>query len=144
MTANEPIIICPKCKTEIKLTELLAAPLIEATRQEYERRISQTRADVAKREAAIYEQQEALAKARETIDEQIVIKLRGERRKSPQRKPKKSGLFWRGTLNRKQRKSQTSNKSWMTATKNWLRPKLPKQISFVNSENWTTPNANWS
>jgi len=26
---TEPTIICPKCKTEIKLTESLAAPLIE-------------------------------------------------------------------------------------------------------------------
>ena len=28
---TEPIIVCPKCKTEIKLTESLAAPLIETT-----------------------------------------------------------------------------------------------------------------
>ncbi len=27
---TEPIIICPNCKTGIKLTESLAAPLIEA------------------------------------------------------------------------------------------------------------------
>ena len=33
---NEPTIICPSCKTEIKLNESLAAPLIEATRQQYE------------------------------------------------------------------------------------------------------------
>lgn len=101
MTANEPIIICPKCKTEIKLTESLAAPLIEATRQEYERRISQTRADVAKREAAIYEQQEALAKARETLDEQIVIKLRGEREKIAAEEAKKIQLILAGDLEQK-------------------------------------------
>ena len=29
---TEPTIICPNCKTEIKLTESLAAPLIEAVR----------------------------------------------------------------------------------------------------------------
>jgi hypothetical protein len=29
---TDPTIICPKCKTEIKLTESLAVPLIEATR----------------------------------------------------------------------------------------------------------------
>lgn len=29
---TKPTIICPNCKTEIKLTESLAAPLIEATR----------------------------------------------------------------------------------------------------------------
>jgi len=36
----EPTIICPKCKNEIKLTESLAAPLIESTRQDYERRLA--------------------------------------------------------------------------------------------------------
>ena len=30
---SEPTIVCPSCKTEIKLTESLAAPLIESTRQ---------------------------------------------------------------------------------------------------------------
>ena len=37
----EPTIICPKCKAEIKLTESLAAPLIESMRREYEERLSQ-------------------------------------------------------------------------------------------------------
>jgi len=36
---TEPIIICPKCKAEIKLTESLAAPIIESTRREYEQRL---------------------------------------------------------------------------------------------------------
>ena len=43
----EPTIICPKCKNEIKLTESLAAPLIESTRQDYERRLAQKDLDVA-------------------------------------------------------------------------------------------------
>ncbi len=38
---NEPTITCPKCKTEIPLTESLAAPLIEATRKQFERKLSQ-------------------------------------------------------------------------------------------------------
>jgi len=37
MTA--PTIICPNCKTEIKLTESLAAPLVESTRKQYEQGI---------------------------------------------------------------------------------------------------------
>ena len=39
----EPTIICPKCKNEIKLTESLAAPLIESTRRDFEQRLAQTR-----------------------------------------------------------------------------------------------------
>ena len=38
---TEPTIVCPKCKNEIKLTESLAAPLIESTRREYEKLLTQ-------------------------------------------------------------------------------------------------------
>ena len=37
---TEPTITCPKCKEEIKLTESLAAPLIESTRREFEERLA--------------------------------------------------------------------------------------------------------
>ncbi len=40
---TEPTITCPNCKTEIKLTESLAAPLIESTRRDYERRLVKQR-----------------------------------------------------------------------------------------------------
>jgi hypothetical protein len=43
----EPTIVCPNCKTEIKLTESLAAPLLEATRRDFEQRIKQKDADLA-------------------------------------------------------------------------------------------------
>jgi hypothetical protein len=47
---SDQTITCPNCKTEIKLTESLAAPLVEATRKEFERKIVQKEADIAKRE----------------------------------------------------------------------------------------------
>jgi hypothetical protein len=68
---TEPTITCPNCKTEIKLTESLAAPLIEATRKEFEKRLSQKDADIVKRESTVREKEEALSKAKEAIDEQI-------------------------------------------------------------------------
>ena len=37
---TEPVIVCPNCKTEIKLTESLAAPLIESTRRQFEQKLS--------------------------------------------------------------------------------------------------------
>jgi hypothetical protein len=43
----EPTIVCPNCKTEIKLTESLAAPLLEATRRDFEQRIKQKDVDLA-------------------------------------------------------------------------------------------------
>lgn len=50
---TEPTIICPNCKTEIRLTESLAAPLIAATRKQFEQQLSQKDEAVAKREQKI-------------------------------------------------------------------------------------------
>lgn len=77
----EPIITCPACKTEIKLTESLAAPLIESTRLQYEQKISQKDADISKREAEVHTQREALIKAQNALQEHIEIKVKEEREK---------------------------------------------------------------
>jgi len=37
---SEPTITCPSCKTEMKLTESLAASLLESTRRDYESRLA--------------------------------------------------------------------------------------------------------
>lgn len=76
---TEPTIHCPNCATEIKLTESLAAPLIQATRQEYESKLAQKEADVSKREVALKAQQRSLEDAQKTIDEQVASKLKAER-----------------------------------------------------------------
>jgi hypothetical protein len=65
---TEPTITCPNCKTEIKLTESLAAPLIESTRRDYEQRLAKQNADIAKRE-------EALSKAKDALDDQVAEKV---------------------------------------------------------------------
>ena len=68
---TEPTIICPNCKTEIKLTESLAAPLIETTRKQFEQQLAQKDADVAKREQAMREKEKQLADAKNTLDAQV-------------------------------------------------------------------------
>jgi hypothetical protein len=60
---TEPTLTCPTCRTEIKLTESLAAPLIEATRKRYEDRLARKEAEVVSREAAIRDQQAQIAAA---------------------------------------------------------------------------------
>ena len=67
---TDPTITCPKCHAEIKLTESLAAPLLESTRQDYEQRIAQKDADVA---AKLREQRNLIAaeeakNARKTVN----------------------------------------------------------------------------
>lgn len=73
-------ITCPNCRTEIKLTESLAAPLIESTRIQYDKKIADKDAEVAKREVAIKDQQTAITKANETFEEQVAEKLKAERK----------------------------------------------------------------
>jgi len=87
---TEPTIICPNCKTEIKLTESLAAPLIESTRREYDKRLAQKDTDIAKRELSLREREEALTKAREGIDDQVAEKLLQERAKISVEEAKKA------------------------------------------------------
>lgn len=72
---TEPTITCPSCSTEIKLTESLAAPLIRATREEYDAKIARKDAEMSKREAEVKEQLALLEKKQESIDEQVRQKL---------------------------------------------------------------------
>lgn len=78
---TEPAITCPNCKTEIKLTESLAAPLLAATKQEFEKRLAQKDADIIKRESTLREQEAALTKVKEAIDDQVAGKVKQERGK---------------------------------------------------------------
>jgi hypothetical protein len=82
-------------------TESLAAPLIEATRQEFERRLAQKDADVAKREGALHDREEALAKAKEAIDDQVAEKLKVERNKISADEAKKAKLAAANDLEQK-------------------------------------------
>ena len=75
----EPLITCPSCSTEIKVTESLAAPLLAATKQEYEQKFAQQEQNVAKREQTLREQQQALREAQLSLDEQLAEKLKLER-----------------------------------------------------------------
>jgi len=98
---TDPTIICPSCQTEIKLTDSLAAPLIETTRREYEKRLAQKDAEAAKRETALREREEAITKAQHTIDDQVSEKLRSERAKIASDEAKKAKLALQNDLDDK-------------------------------------------
>ncbi len=80
---TEPTITCPNCKTVIRLTESLAAPLIAATRQQYEQQLLQKDEEVARREQGIREKEKQVAEAKRTLDDQIAdqvaVQLKSER-----------------------------------------------------------------
>jgi hypothetical protein len=78
---TDPTLTCPSCRTEIKLTESLAAPLIADTRRRYETQLAQKEAEVVVREAAVREQRQELAAARQEIEAEVATKLDQERGK---------------------------------------------------------------
>jgi len=79
----EPTITCPKCKAEIPLTESIAAPLLEATRKQYERKLSQKDKEIEQREEALREKEKKVTDARHKLDqeiaEQVAEQLKAER-----------------------------------------------------------------
>ena len=100
---TEPTIICPKCKNEIKLTESLAAPLLEATKRDYEARLVQKDSAMASRETALQERETALARQRESLDQQVAEKLKLERGKIATEEAKKAQLTLANDLEQKAR-----------------------------------------
>jgi hypothetical protein len=67
----EPTIICPKCKTEILLTESLAAPLVEATRQQFEEKLSKKDDEIALREQALRDKEKQVSEAKRGLEQQV-------------------------------------------------------------------------
>lgn len=72
---TEPTITCPHCKTEIRLTESLAAPLIAATRKQFEQQLSRKDDEIARREQGIREKEKEVTEARRTLDIQIADRV---------------------------------------------------------------------
>jgi len=93
---TEPTIICPNCKTEIRLTESLAAPLIAATRKQFEERLSQKDAEVAKWEESIREKEKQITEAKRNLDvqvaDQVAAQLQAERAQVIAEESKKAKL----------------------------------------------------
>jgi hypothetical protein len=97
----EPTVVCPQCKTEIKLTESLAAPLLESIRRDYEQRLTQKDTDIAKREKTLHEREAGLQKQKETMDEQVAQKMHQEQARIAAEEANKAKLAVGNELNQK-------------------------------------------
>jgi hypothetical protein len=76
---SDPQITCPNCKSEIRLTESLAAPLLAATRADYEGRMKAQADGLAREKQELQQQQSKLAHAQAHVDEQVAERLQAER-----------------------------------------------------------------
>lgn len=79
MATPEPTITCPNCKAEIRLTESLAAPLVEATKLKYEQRIADAEESMREKTQHIEAEKQKLAAERESIGDQVRERLKAER-----------------------------------------------------------------
>ncbi len=99
----EPTINCPKCGTEIRLTESLAAPMLASVRKQYEDRLLAKDTEISKREASLRDQQVAVAKAQAAVDEQVAAKMNTERAAIAAEEAKKARLALESDLTGKDR-----------------------------------------
>jgi len=99
----EPTVLCPQCRTEIKLTESLAAPLLESVRRDYEQRLAQKDADMVKREKLLNERAETLEKAKQSLDQQVEQKVQLERARIGAEEARKAKLALGNDLDQKAR-----------------------------------------
>lgn len=113
---TDPQIACPNCRTEIKLTESLAAPLIAETRKQFEAQLVQRQAEFGRREAQLKQMQDELAKARDGIDEQVAAKLRAERAAIAEAEAKRARLAVADDIS--QRDQQLADLQQILATNN--------------------------
>lgn len=94
----EPTITCPSCKTEIKLTESLAAPLIEATKKQYEARLADSHKELENREAALSAEREKLKKRELTIEATVAERVEAQRTRVAQQEAAKARQMAEGEL----------------------------------------------
>lgn len=80
---TEPTITCPNCKTEIKLTESLAAPLIESTRKQFEQQLEKKNNEITQREQAMRDREKQLVEDKRKLEDlvasQVAEQLKTER-----------------------------------------------------------------
>jgi hypothetical protein len=103
----EATITCPKCKTEFPLTESLAAPLIEATRQQFEQKLSQKDEEISQREQTVRDKEKQVLEEKRALEKQVTDKvseqLKSERARVVEEESKKAKLASAAELETKAR-----------------------------------------
>jgi hypothetical protein len=92
LRAPDPLINCPHCQSEIKLTESLAAPLLKAKELEFKRA-----------EGELREREASLARQRDLLEQDVANRLAAERRKVAEDEQRKARLALGTELASKQR-----------------------------------------
>ena len=127
---TEPTITCPKCKTEIRLTESLAAPLLEATRLQFEEKLSQKDEEVARRVQELRDKEKQVTEAKRTLEQQVsdqvAAQLKTERLRVIEEESKRARLASAAELESKDRE--------LSALQNVLKSREEKLAEAQNAQ----------
>lgn len=110
---TEATITCPNCQTVIPLTESLAAPLLAATRKQFEQQLQQKDQAIAQREQGLRQQQEQLQTAQrnlqQQVNQQVSQQLAEERKKLIEEETRKAKQAAAAELEQKSRELNDLN-----------------------------------
>ncbi|PPD04456.1 MAG: hypothetical protein CTY29_05795, partial [Methylobacter sp.] len=110
---TEPTITCPNCATEIRLTESLAAPLLAATRQQFEEQLREKDRNILEREQGLLLKQQQLLEAQKTLErqvtEQVEAQLKSARKQLIEEESRKAKLAVAAELEAKSQELQDLN-----------------------------------
>lgn len=90
---NDALIQCPNCNSEIKLTESLAAPLVETSRRQFQEKLAQINTEFQKKELHLAEKASQLQKSADALSAEIEEKMKIERQKIAQDEARKAQLI---------------------------------------------------
>ena len=139
---TEPLIYCPKCNTSIKLTELLAAPLIAKTRKQIKHQLAEKEREFAKREVVLRDSQKTIAQARRTMDAEIAERLRTERTAIIESETAKARLALKTEMEQRDTLlSQLQNNLKTNNAKLAEAQQAHAEVIRKNFVNWTMPSA---
>jgi hypothetical protein len=96
---DDPMVTCPKCGEAFKLTDSLAAPIIEATRERFRQHLQNEIAKVEARDAALKQREQEVASKSDQLERQIEDRLAAERTKIAVEEAKKARLLLQTDLN---------------------------------------------
>jgi hypothetical protein len=95
---SEPTIVCPNCKTEIRLTESLAAPLIEATRKQFDAKLAEKDKQITAKEKAISEREAELKAKGDSLEDEVSKRMVEQRKKIVADEAKKARVLVQNDL----------------------------------------------
>src|SRR5690348_2039735 len=100
---NDPLITCPNCKTEIRLTEQLARPLLAKERQHHEQSLAHLRASFEGRESELREREAALSQANANFEAAVAARVQQEQARIAADAERKARLLLQHDIEGKQR-----------------------------------------